>query len=210
MRKVLKVSSKPSVHREVTLPGHIFDLPILSQLGILLPRYLVCYGISVDWTVKNDKIHLGKLENHITEKPPIVLLVSGSSQGQKVIFGLLYPKGSTVEETEPYLFQLEPVHRVFSAPYLYRHNLSIQVYSDDDKKPTLEAAIIWGKISQSSAMVDRPAAGNNIMSLAVSEEGFGHFIVDRDSFPRIEERFSVDAIELLKCDHQKIIVDESD
>lgn len=94
-----------------------------------------------------------------------------------------------MEETEPYLFQLEPVHRVFWTPYIYHHNLSIQVHSDDDKKPTLEAAIIWGKISQSSAMIDRLAAGNNIMSLAVSEEGFGHFTVDRDSFPRLEERF---------------------
>lgn len=48
------------MHREVPLPGHIFNLPILSQLGILLPRYLVYYGISVDLTVKNDKIHPGE------------------------------------------------------------------------------------------------------------------------------------------------------
>lgn len=208
--KVLEVSSKPSVHREVPSPGHIFNLPILSQLGILLPRYLVDYGISVDLTVKNDEMDLGKLEKHIIEKPPIVLLVSGSNQGQKVIYGLFYPKGSIDEEAEPCIFQLEPVHRVFRTEYLYRHGLSIQVHPNDDKKPTLETSIIWGKMPQSSAMIDRLGAGNNIMSLAVSEEGFGHFTVNRDSFSRIEERFSVDAIELLKCDHQKINVEESD
>lgn len=211
MPTFFEISYKPSVRREVPSPGYIFSLPILSQLRIMLPRYLLFHGVSVDLTVRNDQMDLGKLVNHIIQKPPIVLLVSGSSQDQEVIFGLSYPGGSFKSGAGACIFQLEPVHRIFRTPPLTKnYSHSIKVRSDDDKKPTLVASTVWERKSHGSAVIDKFGVGHNLMSLVVSEEGFGQFTVERELFPRIEEHFSVDAIELLKCDHQEFIAEDFD
>ena len=47
------------------------------------------------------------------------------------------------------------------------------------------------------------------MSLVVSEEGSGHFSM-RKKYPNIDEHFCVEVVELLKCDHQRVFVEDFD
>lgn len=218
MQAFLRESYIPSAHREAPSSGYIFSLPILSQLGIMLPRYLLLEGVSVDWTARINQLDLGKLKDHITQTPPIVLLVSGSSQDQQVRFGLFYPKGSVEEEEKPCIFQLEPVHRVLRTPSSKKENVSIQVDLDKNKNPILAASITWKRESsiayepdgEGSALIGRLAIEYDTMSLVVSEEGLGRFTVQRENYPKLDEHFRVDVVELLKCDHQRVFVGDFD
>lgn len=174
----------------------------------MLPRYLLLEGVSVDWTANIDQLDLGEMKNHINKTPPMVLLVSGSSQDQRVKFGLFCPRGSVEPEEKPCIYQLEPVHRVFWTPSS-KENVSIQVDLDENRKPILAASINWkrGPYGESPALNDKLAIEDNTMSLVASEEGFGHFIV-REKYPKIYEHFRVDVVELLKCDHKRVFVED--
>ena len=88
----------------------------------------------------------------------MVLLVSGSSQDQRVKFGLFYPKGFVDPEEKPCIFQLEPVHRAVWAPSS-KENVSIQVDLDENKNSTLVASINWKRepYGESSALSDKLA-----------------------------------------------------
>ena len=211
MKEFLRESFTPSAHREVPSSGSIFSLPMLSQLGIMLPRYLLLEGVSVDWTAKIDQLDLGKMKEHINQTPPMVLLVSGSSQDQRVIFGLFYPKGYVDPEEKPCIFQLEPVHRAFWTPFL-TESVSIQVDLDGNKNSLLAASITWKRkpYGESPVSDDRFAIEHDTMSIVASEEGFGRFTVQRENHPKTDESFRVDAIELLKCDHQRVLVEDFD
>ena len=158
MQEFLRVSFTSSAHCEVPSSGSIFSLPMLSQLGITLPRYLLLEGVSVDWTAKINQLDLGKMKDHINQRPPMVLLVSGSSQDQRVKFGLFYPKGFVDPEEKPCIFQLEPVHRAVWAPSS-KENVSIQVDLDENKNSTLVASINWKRepYGESSALSDKLA-----------------------------------------------------
>ena len=208
MQTFLRESFTPSAHRGAPSSGSIINLPILSQLGIMLPRYLLLEGVSVDWTANIDQLDLGEMKNHINKTPPMVLLVSGSSQDQRVKFGLFYPRGSVGPEEKPCIFQLEPVHRAFWTPSS-KENVSIQVDLDENKKSSLVASISWKRESygENSALNDKLAIEDNTMSLVASEEGFGHFTV-REKYPKIDEHFRADVVELLKCDHQRVFVED--
>lgn len=131
---------------------------MLSQLGIMLPRYLLLEGVSVDWTAKIDQRDLGKMKDHINQTSPMVLLVSGSSQDQRVKFDLFYFKVYVDPEEKPCIFQLEPVHRAVWAPSS-KENVSIQVDLDENKNSTLVASINWKKepYGESSALSDKLA-----------------------------------------------------
>lgn len=203
------MSFTPSAHREVPFSGSIFSLPMLSQLGIKLPRYLLLEGVSVDWTAKIEQLDLGKMKDHINQTPPMVLLVSGSSQDQRVKFGLFYPKGYVDPEEKPCIFQLEPVHRAFWAPSS-KENVSIRVDLDENKNPVLAASITWKRepYGESSASDDKLAIEYDAMSLVASEEWSGRFTVQRDKYPKIDEHFRVEVVELLKCDHQTVFVED--
>lgn len=211
MQAFLRESFTPSVQRETPSSGSIFSLPILSQLGIMLPRYLLLEGVSVDWTAQINQLDLGKMKDHINQTPPMVFLVSGSSQDRKVKFGLFYPKGCVDPEEKPCIFQLEPVHRALWTPSS-KENVSIQVDLDENKNPLLAASITWkrGPYGESSASDDRLAIEHDMMSLVVSEEGSGRFTVQREKHPKIDEQFRVDVVELLKCDHQRVFVEDFD
>lgn len=145
----------------------------------------------------------------MTQTPPIIILVSGSSQDQQVRFGLFYPKGSVEEEEKHCIFQLEPVHRVFRALDSKREIVSIQVDLDQNKTPILTASITWKREpptayvpdGEGSAVTGKVAVEYDTMCLVVSEEGHGHFTVRREKYPKIDEYFHVDTVELLKCDH---------
>ena len=182
---------------------------MLSQLGIKLPRYLLLEGVSVDWTAKIKQLDLGKMKDHINQRPPMVLLVSGSSQDQRVKFGLFYPKGYVDPEEKPCIFQLEPVHRAFWAPSS-KENVSIRVDLDENKNPVLAASITWKRepYGESSASDDKLAIEYDAMSLVASEEWSGRFTVQRDKYPKIDEHFRVEVVELLKCDHQTVFVED--
>lgn len=105
----------PSIQREVPFPGYILNLPLLSQLGLMLPRWLLYEGMSVACSATIDQINLRDLRDHITQDPPVLLLVSGRSNNnqQHVTFGLFYPKGFLPdgydEELGARMFQFEPV-----------------------------------------------------------------------------------------------------
>lgn len=116
MQAFLRESYIPSAHREAPSSGYIFSHPILSQLGIILPRYLLLEGVSVDWTARINRLDLDKLKDHITAH-------RSSGQDQQVRFGLFYPKGSVEEEEKPCIFQLEPVHRVLRTPSSKKENV---------------------------------------------------------------------------------------
>lgn len=57
-------------------------------------------------------------------------------------------------------------------------------------------------------MIGRLAIEYDTMSLVVSEEGLGHFTVQRENYPKIDEHFRVGVVELLKCDHQRVFVED--
>ena len=178
----------------------------------MLPRYLLLEGVSVDWTARINQLDVGKLKDHINQTPPMVLLVSGNSQDRQVKFGLFFPKGSVDPEEKPCIFQLEPVHRAFWTPSLKKENVSIQLDLDENKNPLLAASITWKRepYGEGPASDNRHATEHNTMGIVASEEGFGRFTVQRENYPKTDENFCVDAVELLKCDHQRVLVEGFD
>lgn len=178
----------------------------------MFPRYLLLEGMSVDWTVGIDQLDVGKLKDHINQTPPMVLLVSGNSQDRQVKFGLFFPKGSVDPEENPCIFQLEPVNRAFWTPSLKKENVSIHVDLDENKNPLLMASITWKRepYGEGPASDNRLATELDTMTIVASEEGFGRFTVQTENYPEIDENFCVDAIELLKCDHQRVLAEDFD
>lgn len=65
---------------------------------------------------------------------------------------------------------------------------------------------VWLKEESNTAPTNRSIAKDNAMSLTVSSKGLGHFMVQAHRFPRVNEYFDVVAVELVKCDNQRIIV----
>lgn len=213
MQTFLRESYISSVHSEVPSSGNIFSLPILSQLGIMLPRYLLLEGMSVDWTASIDQRNLSKLKDHIAQMPPIIFLVSEERQDEHIKCCLFYPKGSVKEEEKPCILQLEPVHRIFRTASSKKENVSIQVDSDN---MTLVASITWERESsitdesgwKSPALTSSLAIEYDTMELVVLEEGLGQFMVERENHSTVNVPLCIDAVELLKCDHQRIFVED--
>lgn len=204
----------PSIQREVPSPGYILNLPLLSQLGLMLPRWILYEGISVACSATIDQMNLRDLRDHITQDPPMLLLVSGRSNNnqQHVTFGLFYPKGFLPdgydEELEPRMLQFEPVQRYFGT-----HNskdYSIQ-FDLEGENPTMTGQVTWQtkvllKEESNTAPTDRFIVKDDVMNLTVSSKGLGHFMVRAHRFPGVDEYFDVDAVELVKCDNQRIFV----
>lgn len=169
------------------MSGLIFNLPILSQLGFLLPLEIPRVDISVAWSAKADQIHdWSDLSCRVTQSAIMRLLVSGSnSQDEHMIFGLF--KDSKFSQTVC-SFQLKPVHRAFRLPPEGKENCSIQVESIEGGKSVLGC---------------RLTAKHQTSSLVLDTKGLGHFSFQRpDDFhcASVDERFHVDAVELLQSD----------
>lgn len=194
MQAFFKEAYLPSIQRKVPASGLLFNLPILSQLGFVLPRYIPLEGISVSWS---DGVYkLRELRNHLTESPPMILLVSGSDdEDQNFTFGLFNPTGYSDEEQTACAFQLEPVHRIFRVSPGNPGNCSIQLESEGEW-PTLNG---------------RLTAKEQDMELMVDITNFGSFYVrGQDGSAAVTEIFYADVVELLCCDQERVMVEDFD
>lgn len=72
------------------MSGLIFNLPILSQLGFMLPLEIPQGDISVAWSAKANKIHdWSDLSCRVIQSAIMILLVSGSnSQDEHMIWSI--------------------------------------------------------------------------------------------------------------------------
>lgn len=85
---LLKGSCVPSGAREVPSPSYIFNLPILSQLGIILSHDFPLRGLFLDSTIKHDQINPKEVKSRMDKMEVLtVFLVSGNTPG-----GQVYPK----------------------------------------------------------------------------------------------------------------------
>ena len=206
-QEFIKKSYAPSFQREVPSSGYIFNLPLLGQLGLMLPRWVPEQGMSVAWSATRDQMNLCDMKDHITQKPPLLLLVSGRSRQdqQHVTFGFSYPKGFIPEEFDDEfgmikatMFQFEPVQRAFHITGGEADDYFIRVDLEDN--PTITSQI---------SREDKRSVGNqSVLSLKVDSKGLGHFMVQVHNLPSINEYFHVDALELVKCDFQQIFVND--
>lgn len=134
----LKETFTLSIQRKVPAPGSIFNLPILNQLGFMLPRYIPLGSMSVSWPAGVDKLR--EVRNHVTELPPTILLVSGSDdEDQNATFDVFNPKGYS-DKLTACAFQLQPVYWVFCIPPGNPGNFFIQLGSGDEW-PTLTSRL---------------------------------------------------------------------
>lgn len=215
IQTVLKTAFIPSL-RDVPSLGSICTLPILSQLGIILPHELPLRGLFLELSVRHDQINPEEIKARIDKMEVLtVFLVSGNSPTGQVKFGFFHANHNLHGDLDIFantlLFQLEPIHRVFYLPCLKTRDFSIQAHSDDNEKSesALMASVSWKRerkdhIKSTTAMIDWLALEQDAMSLVVSEDGLGRFTVQTEEHT-IEERFSVDAVELLGCVHPAFV-----
>lgn len=176
-----------STRQTVPMSGLIFNLSILSQLGFILPLEIPQDDISVAWSAFADQIHdCSDLRHCVTQSAIMILLVSGpNSQDEHMIFDLF--KDSKLSQTVC-SFQLKPVHRAFRLHPEGKENCSIQVESIEGGEFVLGC---------------RLTAKHQTSSLMLDTKGLGHFSFQGpDDFhcTIVDERFHVDAVELLQSD----------
>lgn len=158
-----------------------------------------------------------------------ILLVQGSSTStsatatatatapRSVKFGFFYPNPEECIDrnydnfVNPHFFQLQPIHRVFEPPHTETWDISIEAKAmahaqtqarPDSKKPTFSASVSWKHFDDPrsrTAMVDWLAQECELMGLEVGEDGSGSFTVQTEEY-RVEERFTIDAVEVLGCE----------
>ncbi|XXH04114.1 hypothetical protein Hte_010526 [Hypoxylon texense] len=122
-----------SVSRPESIPkGIIFDLPILAELVTFLPEGRLAFQSASVLYTTNDKFETSTLESHLGKRSqPLVLLISGVASGPEksrsstsTCIGVFLPDRDQEKrqiETgkapiHASLFELRPVHRVFSFP----------------------------------------------------------------------------------------------
>ena len=195
MRAILQKASIRSPQREIPSSANILSPPILSQLDIILPHYILPQNISISWFGRGDQLDLNKLRHQIPIQTPSILLVSGRDENQDVIFGLFEHKGSEDETIKPFIVQLAPLHRVFH-PLSGIAECSI-LLDQAGGSPTLIGQLISSEYENASASPDQLESQQCIARLVVCGNS-GHFTLSNDA--SIDEHFHVNAIELLKND----------
>lgn len=206
-QKFIRESYTPSLQRDAPSSGYIFSLPLLGQLGFMLPCGILRQGMSIAWSAsaRRDQINLCDMRDNITQHPPLLLLVSGhSNQNQQhVTFGLTHPKGffdpNSTFPMESLMFQLEPVQRVFYITSGQDNDYFIQ-FNMEGENPTLTC--------QFSEKGNCLTGDQSIMRLVVDSKGLGHFMIQARHFPQVNDYFHVDAMELIKCDFHHIVVND--
>ena len=195
MRAILQqISTQPSHQRQIPSSTNILSPPILSQLDVILPHYILPQNISISWSEKGDQLNLDELRHHIPIQTPSILLVSGKNEDRDVMFGIFEPAGSEDRMIQPFMVQLAPLHRVFHA--LSGIAECSILLEQAEKSPTLTIELI-SKHDNASASHDQPKSQQRIARLAICGNG-GHFTLPSDN--PINEHFHVNAIELLKSD----------
>lgn len=211
---ILKKILVPNKPREALSSGRIYNLPILSQLRIILPNQASPDQLILDLSIRHDQINAKELKSHMDQTEIFaILLVSGDSPTGPVKFGLFNPVHKYFASAKhPLFIQLEPIHRVFGIPDAETPNLSIQVHPDDNDKPAFTTSVSWRQDDSSDSdfeieiereaapartMVDWLACETKHMSLGVGEDGRGRFTVQTKKH-KVDEQFSVNAVEFLQ------------
>ena len=122
---------------------------------MILPEYILPQNISILWSRRGDQLDLNTLMGQIPIQTPSILLVSGKSENQDVVFGLFEPKEPEDKSIQPFMVQLAPIHRVFR-PLRRTTECSCSILLDQARgSPTLTCQLF-----QSEQCIDLVVSGN--------------------------------------------------
>lgn len=170
------------VQRRLPSSAKILNPTVLSQFDMILPEYILPQNISILWSRRGDQLDLNTLMGQIPIQTPSILLVSGKSENQDVVFGLFEPKEPEDKSIQPFMVQLAPIHRVFR-PLRRTTECSCSILLDQARgSPTLTCQLF-----QSEQCIDLVVSGNQ-----------GHLTLPNDT--SADKHFLVDAMELLTID----------
>lgn len=182
IRTILQDASIRSIQRR--LPStNILNPAVLSQVDTILPEDILPQNISLLWSRRGDQLDLNTLVGQIPIQTPSILLVSGKSENQDVIFGLFEPKEPEDKLIQPFMVQLAPVHRVFR-PLRRTTECSYCILLDQSRG----SLTLTCQLLQSEQCIARLVVSGNQ----------GHFTLPNDT--SADKHFLVDAMELLKVD----------
>lgn len=178
------------------MPGQILNLPILSQLAILMPDTLQTETAFICWSVSaQQQLSLSDLHGTLTAQPSHpILLISGTHGGTLLVFGALLmstASSSTMEKQSQQMMvnrivQLEPVHRSFCPP------------TKDSAYPLL----LHNNHTTTLIKMTADTEDSGVVDLVLDETSRrGHFAVRNDS--RLDQKFCIDAVEILCVDKGK-------
>lgn len=195
IRAILRDASIRSVRRKLPSSANILNPAVLSQLDIILPEDILPQNISISWSRRGDPLDSNTLVDQIPVQTPSILLASGKSENQDVIFGLFEPKAPDYKSIQPFMVQLAPLHRVFRP---LRGTTECSILLDQARgSPTLTCQLFQSEQENHSASPGRRGSEQCVARLVVRGNQ-GHFALSNDA--SADEHFFVDAMELLKID----------
>lgn len=195
IQAILQDASIGSVRRNLPFSANILSPAVLSQLDIILPEDILPQNISISWSRREDQLDLNTLVDQIPIQTPSILLASGKSENQDVIFGLFGPKEPEDKSIQPFMVQLAPLHRVFRP---LRGTTECSILFDQARgSPTLTCQLFQSEYENHSALPGHRGSEQCIARLVVSGNQ-GHFTLSNDA--SADKHFLVDAMELLKID----------
>ena len=196
IQAILQDASIRSVQREPP-SANILSPAVLSQIDIILPEDILPQNISLLWSRRGDQLDLNTLVDQIPIQTPSILLVSGKSENQDVIFGLFEPKEPEDKLIQPFMVQLAPLHCVFR-PLRRTTKCSCSILLDQARgTSTLTCQLFQSEHENQSLSPGHRGSEQCIARLVVSGNQ-GHFTLSNDT--SADKHFLVDAMELLKMD----------